>query len=52
MLSVVPKATSVLVAETSAEVCHEVIESFIHQPLAELADVQMSDEDTTDSVLQ
>jgi hypothetical protein len=37
MLSVAPKAAPVVAVETSAEVCHEAIEAFVHEALAELA---------------
>jgi hypothetical protein len=39
MLSVAPKAAPVVAVETSAEVCHEAIEAFVHEALAELAGV-------------
>lgn len=37
MLAVAPKAAPIAAVETSAEACHEVIETFIHEGLAELA---------------
>lgn len=37
MLSVAPKAAPIAAVETTAEACHEVIETFIHEGLAELA---------------
>jgi hypothetical protein len=37
MLSVAPKAAPVVAVETSAEVCHEAIEAFVNEALAELA---------------
>lgn len=45
MLSVAPKAAPVVAVETNAETCHEVIEAFVHEALAELAGtaIQMSD---------
>lgn len=37
MLAVAPKAAPIAAVETTAEACHEVIETFIHEGLAELA---------------
>lgn len=41
MLSVAPKAAPVVAVETSAESCHEVIEAFVHEALAELAGTEL-----------
>lgn len=45
MLSVAPKAAPIVAVETNAEICHEVIEAFVHEALAELAgtELQVSD---------
>ena len=36
-LSVAPKAAPLVAVETATEACHEIIETFIHEALAELA---------------
>lgn len=57
MLAVAPKAAPIAAVENTAEACHEVIETFIHEGLAELASTivisaepsaKSGDEDTDD----
>lgn len=44
-LGVAPKAAPMVAMETETEACHEIIETFVHEALAELASTEVEDRD-------
>lgn len=46
-LAVAPKAAPLVAVETSTEACHEIIETFVHEALAELAAIPVESHSAT-----